>query len=305
MVAASLDGHHPACQTASVPEIRRDASFIDAKGVTIHYSVWNRTEPRGVIQLLHGLGEHRLRYQQLAEVLVAAGYSVWADDHRGHGATGMEQWGGDRAKLGKLGPGGMRATIGAVRQFGEIVREANPRVPFILLGHSWGSLLAQILFNMQPAAYDAVVLSGTAYRTLRDMNGGDLNARHRALGDPDYEWLSRDPSVVAAAAKDPLMFVANGLKLFGLPDTLRLLGRPRRGLAAAGDTPVLLQLGSDDSFGGEASVAKLANAYVQRSGLSDVTAIVYPGARHEIYNETNRQEVYADLIAWLTERFRG
>jgi len=288
-----------------VPEIRKDATYVDARGVTIHYSVWQRSEPRGVIQLLHGLGEHRLRYQQLAETLVAAGYSVWADDHRGHGATGMSQWGGDRTRLGRLGPGGMRATIAGLARFGELVRAESPRVPFVILGHSWGSLLAQILFNMQPAAYDGVVLSGTAYRTLGGMNGGDLNARHRALGDADYEWLSRDPAVVEAAARDPLMFVATAMRLFGLPDTLRLLGRPRKGLAAAGDAPVLLQVGSDDSFGGEASVAKLAAAYARRGGLSDVTAIVYPGARHEIYNEVNRQEVYADLIAWLTERFPG
>jgi len=286
-------------------EIRTDLTFADARGVTIHYSVWARSEPRGVIQLVHGLGEHRLRYQQLAEVLVAAGYSVWADDHRGHGATGVGQWHGDPSKLGKLGPGGMRATIEAVRQFGELARAANPRVPFILLGHSWGSLLAQILLNTQATAYDGVVLSGSAYRMFRDMNGGDLNARHRTLGHADYEWISRDSSVVAAAAEDPLMFVARALKLFGLADTLRLLGRPARGLARRGDPPILLQAGSDDSFGGEASVTKLADAYLRRSGLTDVTAIIYPGARHEIYNETNRQEVYADLIAWLTERFPG
>jgi len=286
-------------------EIRSDRTFVDARGVTIHYSVWARNQPRGVVQLLHGLGEHRHRYRQLAEVLVAAGYSVWADDHRGHGETGMAQWRGDASRLGRLGPGGMRATIEAVRQFGEIARDANPRIPFILLGHSWGSLLAQILLNRQPEAYDGVVLSGSAYRTFTDMNGGDLNARHRALGDPQYEWISRDRAVVEGAAKDPLMFAATALKLFGLPDTLRLLGRPARGLGRHGDVPMLLQVGSDDAFGGEGSVAKLADAYAQRGGLTDVTSIVYPGARHEVYNETNRQEVYADLIAWLTERFPG
>src|SRR5690606_20755329 len=153
---------------------------------------WERVEPRGVVQLAHGLGEHRLRYEHLAESLVAAGYSVWADDHRGHGATGLEQHGGDHRRLGKLGPGGLPATIESVRAFGERARAANPGGPFIFLGHSWGSLLGQLLLNMQPAAYDAVILSGSAYRTLRDMNGGDLNARHRALGDAHYEWLSRD-----------------------------------------------------------------------------------------------------------------
>ena len=284
--------------------IRSDASFLDAHGVTIHYSVWERVEPRGVVQLAHGLGEHRLRYEHLAESLVAAGFSVWADDHRGHGETGRQQHDGDLSRLGRLGPGGHRATVDQVRAFGELARAANPGVPFILLGHSWGSLIAQLLLNMQPEAYDAVVLSGTARRTLRDMNGGDLNARHRALGHPDYEWLSRDPATVRAAAADELMFTASAIKAFGVLDAMRLLGLPARELAARRDVPLLLQVGADDSLGGEASVAKLAADYIDRSGFSDVTAIVYPGARHEVYNETNRQEVIADLIGWLEDRLR-
>lgn len=282
--------------------IRSDATFVDAEGVTIHYSVWERVQPRGVVQIAHGLGEHRLRYEGLAQALVAAGYSVWADDHRGHGATGLEQHHGDRRRLGKLGPGGLRATVEAVRAFGELARASDPGLPFVLLGHSWGSLMAQQLLNMQPEAYDAVVLSGSALRTLRDMNGGDLNARHRALGDPDYEWLSRDAAIVAAAAADDLMFTASAIKSFGVLDAMRLLGLPAKGLAAQRDVPLLLQVGSDDSLGGEPSVAKLAAAYATRSGFTDVTAIVYPGARHEIYNETNRQEVIADLLAWLDAR---
>ena len=69
------------------------------------------------MQLVHGLGEHVLRYEHVAQKLVAAGYAVYGDDHRGHGRTGMEQYDGDTSRLGKLGPGGIRATLAAVRQF--------------------------------------------------------------------------------------------------------------------------------------------------------------------------------------------
>ncbi len=286
-------------------EIRKDASFPDPHGITIHYSHWDRVQPRGVVQLVHGLGEHRLRYGQLAEVLVAAGFSVWADDHRGHGETGVAQWGGDMSKMGRLGPGGHRAVVADEVQFEGIIREANPGIPFILLGHSWGSFIAQILLNMRPEAYDAVVLSGSGYRTPAGINAGDLNKRFAVPGGTGYEWLSRDPATQQAAAADPLMFDAKLLKLFGLPDALRVYGRPAKRLAAERDVPVLLQVGGEDPVGGEASVVKLGNAYVRRAGLSDVTVIAYPGARHEIYNETNRQEVYADLVAWLAERFPG
>ncbi len=273
--------------------VRSDHSYVDAEGVTISYYVWKAPKARAVIQLAHGLGEHALRYDYLAQALVAAGYSVYADDHRGHGATGMRQHNGDITKLGRLGPGGLRATIEAVRQFTGIVRGDNPGLPLVLLGHSWGSLMAQKIINSHSADYDAVVLTGTAYRTFGDMNGGDLNKGYTT----PHEWLSRDPAVAQDFAADPLDFVADTIKLFGLPDALRLLGKPAKNFDR--DIPLLIMIGSEDSLGGEKSVAKLASDYVTRSALTDVKAIVYPGARHEVFNETNRDEVNADLIAWL------
>ncbi len=197
----------------------------------------------------------------------------------GHGQTGLDQWGGDRSKLGRLGPGGHRATVDAVHRFGLLIRAARPGIPFILLGQSWGSLIAQILLNDYPKEYDAVVLTGTAYRTFTGMNAGDLNGRHKKLGSTGYEWLSRDPAVVAAAAADPLMFKASAMKAFGILDALRILGKPRVGLAAEHDVPVFIGIGSDDSLGGESSVRKLAAAYVSRSGLTDVHRDHLPGCQ--------------------------
>ena len=281
---------------------RKDATFKDPLGVPIHYHVWPHPSPRAVIQLVHGLGEHALRYERLAGELVAAGYEVWADEHRGHGATGLAQSGGEREQLGRLGKGGHDAAVDAVRAFGRLIRAARPKTPFVLLGHSWGSFIAQILLDTDPRPYDAVVLSGTAYRTLFDMNSGDLNARFRSRGRTGYEWLSRGPAILAAAAADSLMFNASAIKVFGIRNSLRSLGRPRPGLAAERDVPVLMLVGSKDPLGGERSVAKLAAAYTARAGLTDVTAIVYPGAQHEVFNETNRAEVVADLLAWLDAR---
>lgn len=280
---------------------RTEHSYIDAHGVTIHYYVWEAAKPKAVFQLTHGLGEHALRYERLAQELVAAGYSVWADDHRGHGATGMQQYAGDTTRLGRLGPGGLRATVDDVRHFTAIIREQNPGVPVVLFGQSWGSLMAQKVIDSNAGDYDGVVLAGTAYRTLRHMNSGDLSRRHRQPGGTGYEWLSRDPAVADAFVADPLTFYADVPRLFGIPDGLRLLGRPTKTMEK--NLPILLLAGSEDSLGGETSVAKLANAYVRRSKLTDVQAIVYPEARHEVFNEINRDEVVADLIAWLDARF--
>lgn len=275
-------------------------SYVDAHNVTIHYYVWRAPKPKAVVQLAHGLGEHALRYEHVAQALVRAGYTVYADDHRGHGATGMTQYAGDASRLGRLGPGGLRATAAGVLQFTDLIRAEHPGLPLTLLGHSWGSLLAQMVVNTHADRYDSVVLTGTAYRTLTDMNGGDLNAKHKHLGTTGHEWLSRDVEVHAAFASDPLTFTAAAAKLFGIPDGLRLLGKPAKKMSR--DIPVLIMIGSEDSLGGEKSIAKLASAYVTRSGLSDVTAMVYPGARHEVFNETNKDEVIGDLIAWLDAR---
>jgi alpha-beta hydrolase superfamily lysophospholipase len=273
--------------------------FTDEFGVAVTYYEWRVEHPRGIVQLAHGLGEYANRYQALIDALNAAGYSVYADDHRGHGQTGLDQWHDDAGKLGHLGPGGLRAAVSDLSMLTDIIRDANPGVPIVLLGHSLGSLMAQKLINTRMADFAAVVLTGTAYRMPGSMESGDLNKHHKHLGTTGYEWLSRDPAVAAAFAEDPLTFNADVLKLFGVVDGLRLFGRPARDLP---NRPMLIQIGSDDSLGGEKSVHKLAHTYRTRSKLSDVEVIVYPGARHEIFNETNQDAVRADLIAWLGAR---
>ena len=277
--------------------------YIDASGVTIHYYRWSpRGEPRAIVQLAHGLGEHAQRYSELVQFLTQSGIEVWADDHRGHGATGLEQWGGDHSKLGKLGPGGMPATLRAVRDFTQVIREARPDQPLFFLGHSWGSIMGQMILNRGGANhYDGMILTGTAYRWPGFMNAGDLNARHKHLGKIGAEWLSRDVAVHEAWRDDPLTFVANTMKLFGPVDAARLIGKPKK---LDTDIPLLIMIGSDDSLGGEKSVTKLAEAYVA-AGARDVEVQIYDQARHEVFNETNRAEVRADLLMWLEGRLQG
>jgi alpha-beta hydrolase superfamily lysophospholipase len=283
-----------------MPAIQPDQrTFVDAKGVTVHYYVWAAAKPRAAMQLAHGLGEYALRYQKLAEFLASNGISVWADDHRGHGQTGLGQFDGDHSKLGHLGVGGHRAAVEDLHEFTGVVREANRGIPLVFLGHSWGSLMGQILVNRYAAEFDAIVFTGTAHRVPGQMAAGDLNAKHKHLGTTGFEWLSRDPAVSAAFLADDLTFYADVLKLFGVVDGLRLFGRPKN---LGVDIPLLIMIGSEDSLGGEASVRHLAEDYLRRGGLTDVEVVVYPGARHEIFNETNQDEVRADLLTWLESR---
>ncbi|MGM7671706.1 alpha/beta fold hydrolase [Microbacterium sp. A93] len=273
------------------------SEFTDAHGVVIVYDVHPaQGAPRGVVQLLHGVGEHAGRYGALIAALTAAGFTVYADDHRGHGRTGIRQHGGP-AKLGKLGKGGMNAAKDAIWQLTGIIRAEHPDLPLVLLGHSWGSFLAQMLVNDHPEAWDAVVLSGSALRTPRDLNAAPLNARWEGTDATGYEWLSRDAAVGKAFDDDPLTTNVPLLRLFGPIEALKLYGRPAKNLAR--DIPMLLMVGRDDPVGGPHSVHKLAEEYRTRSGLTDVTTLVYPDARHEIFNELQQDEVRADLLAWL------
>ena len=165
---------------------RTDDIFIDSFGVTIHYHRWSpKKKPTAIVQIAHGLGEHALRYENLVAALVGAGYEVWADEHRGHGATGLEQWGGDYSKLGKLGPGGMRATLTAVEDFSDLIAQQRPGVPRFFLGHSWGSVMGQMILNRGGASrYAGMILSGTAYRMPGMMNAGDLNSPFQGRKTP-------------------------------------------------------------------------------------------------------------------------
>ncbi|QIM17663.1 alpha/beta hydrolase [Leucobacter coleopterorum] len=276
--------------------------YVDAHGVEIFCYRWDAEAPVGVVQISHGVGEHAKRYDTFARALVDAGFTVYADDHRGHGETGRAQYSGDLSRLGRLGPGGLRATERAILQLTGLIRDRHPDLQLIMYAHSWGSLMAQRILNQHPRVWDAVVLSGSTLRTFKHMESGDLNKRWAGSGATGNEWLSRDTAVAQAFADDPLCFPADILKLFGVADGLRLFGRPATGLAP--EIPFLLISGTDDPVGRNDGVRRLADA-LRKRGVRDVAVKLYPGARHETLNETNRDEVQADLITWMLEQVSG
>lgn len=277
----------------------RTAEFTDRQGVVIVYDVYPVDSPRAVVQIEHGLGDHAGRYVHVAEALNSAGYSVYIPDQRGHGRTGVKQFSGDLSKLGKLGPGGLRAAVADMTHMTEVIRNENPEAPIVFLGHSMGSLMGQILMNTHAADYAAVVFSGSAYRQPGSMNAGKLNKKFETPGGTGHEWLSRDPAVWKSFKEDPWTFEADTLKLYGIADGLRLFGKPAKDMA---QVPILLILGDDDPLGGKPSALKLAESYIERAGQVDVTVGIYPEARHEIFNETNKEQVIDDMISWISER---
>jgi alpha-beta hydrolase superfamily lysophospholipase len=256
--------------------------------------------PRAIVQLTHGMGEHLLRYQHLAETLTGAGFLVQGQDHRGHGATMA-------GEPGHIGAAGWASLVDDIDVLVQQAHAEHPDLPLVLLGHSMGSFAAQQYLLDHSADITALALTGTAAIDLLepaldldapiDLSG--FNAPF-APARTDYDWLSRDEAQVDA-------YVADELCGFGLDaeagkamfHAARAVADPDRLAAVRHDIPVYIAVGEMDPVNGQLA---LSNALVQRleaAGLTDVTSVVWPQARHEILNETNRAEVEADLLAWL------
>jgi alpha-beta hydrolase superfamily lysophospholipase len=277
-------------------------TFKDDSGVEIFFYEWPVANPKAIIQIAHGLGEHARRYDQMAAVLNRAGFSVYADDHRGHGQTGLGQIASKQTKkLGNLGPGGMDATYKQVADFSKLIKKENPGKPIVLIGHSWGSFIAQKIINKQSDMYDAVVLSGSALTMPGYLATGDFNKVWKKLpGSTGYEWLSRDVDIQKKFVDDPLTFLAAAMQVLGVKNSLKMLGKPSKTVRS--DLPILVQVGEADPIGGEYSNKALVEAYRKNSGIQDIELFVYHDARHEIYNELNKDDIIQDLIDWINLR---
>jgi alpha-beta hydrolase superfamily lysophospholipase len=265
-------------------------------------------DPRGVVQLTHGMGEHVRRYGHLADRLTAAGFVVQGQDHRGHGATARA----NGTEPGVLGPGGWGELVADIGRLVELGREDIAGVPLVLLGHSMGSFAAQQWLLDHSEDVDAVVLTGT---TLLDQLEGaidlpqgedaapiDLSAFNApfAPARTDYDWLSRDEAQVDAYVADP--WCGFGLDPVGGAEMFsggRAVADPQRLAAMRQDLPVYIAVGEHDPVGGPVVLAQALSDRYRGAGLKDVTFRVWPGGRHEILNETNRDEVEGELLAWI------
>jgi alpha-beta hydrolase superfamily lysophospholipase len=283
-------------------ELPIQRSFKDDFGVEIMFYEWPVANPKAIIQIAHGLGEHARRYDHMAAVLNRAGFSVYADDHRGHGQTGVKQLENKQIKkLGNLGPGGMDATYKQVADFSKLIKSENPGKKLVLLGHSWGSFIAQKVINNSSDFYDAAVLSGSALTMPGYLATGDFNKVWKKLpGSTGYEWLSRDVDIQKKFVADPLTFLAAAMQVFGVSNSLKLYGTPSKQVRS--DLPILVQVGQADPIGGEYSNKALVKAYRKNAGTNDIELFVYHDARHEIYNELNKDQIIQDLIDWINIR---
>ncbi len=258
---------------------------------------WDVPDPRGVVQVAHGLAEHSARYDRFARALNDAGYAVRATDHRGHGAS-------IAGTPGDFGAAGFAGLIADVAAYGASLRDD---VPLFLFAHSMGSFAAQSVLLTHSQQYAGVVLSGS---TALDLLAAGLAQAEEPAGleafnagfehRTGYEWLSRDEAEVDRYVADPLCGFdlpdATVPALFGAAGTL---ADPTSLASIRPDLPLLIASGTDDPLAGGGQLVEVLAQRYRDAGLVDVTVRLYDGARHEILNETNRDQVTADVVAWL------
>ena len=285
-----------------VPEPSERFDFTSADGLRIACARWDGSRPvRGVIQIAHGLGEHYGRYGEAIAALVAAGFTVYANDHRGHGRTASGVNG-----FGDFGDGGFDLLVGDMARLSRIARKENPDLPLILLGHSMGSFAAQQYVLAHSREIGALVLSGTGIldglANLASAGEGGRVAFNAAFepARTSFDWLSRDPGVVDAFLDDPLCFAeltppsAASFLSAGQP-----LSDPLRLRTIRQDLPVYVIAGSEDPVGQELDGVRALLHRYRQAGLHDLSHDFYAGGRHEMLNEINREQVLANLNGWL------
>jgi alpha-beta hydrolase superfamily lysophospholipase len=257
------------------------------------------TKPIGILQIAHGMGEHARRYAHVAEYFNRAGFHVVANDHRGHGHTAKSKDG-----LGDFGAGGWDALVNDVAELTRRARADYPGLAVILLGHSMGSFAAQQYVLDHAALIAGLALSGsTAFDKLavdleREVDLTSINAAFEPARTP-FDWLSRDPAAVGAYIADPLCgFGVNVAGTRSMAISMRRTADPQ-GLAKIRKTlPIYILAGDADPVNDKLRGLKpLAERY-RAAGIADVTEKYYADGRHEMFNETNREEVMGDLLAW-------
>lgn len=288
--------------------------------------LWQPDIPcRGVVQLIHGMAEHIARYDRLARALCEAGYAVAGHSHLGHGEDARED------ELGYFGAkDGWNHLVEDAHTVHNMLMERFPGQRFAILGHSMGSFVAREYLLRYGGDLTAAVICGTGWypgalcsvaqaaAALCGVFGGwqkpaplvdrlmskDNNKGFSAVRT-QFDWLSRDTAEVDKYCADPrcgFLFTARGY--YDMFTGLKALSQLHRLSALPGDLPVLFIAGDADPVGAQGKGVNTVAQQFRDAGVQDVTVRLYAGARHELFNEINRDEITSDLIGWLNSRMQ-
>lgn len=277
----------------------------------------------GAVQLVHGSCEHSKRYENFAKILTDNGYVVYSSDLRGHGLSVSK-----KEDLGYFGDkNGWTNIVEDLHEVTEFIKKEQPGLKIFMLGHSMGSFLARHYAVVYGTDIDGLIATGTAHnprlilkfgRFLAEKDIKKNGAKHRneTLNKMSYDsfskqfkpirtkqdWLTRDEKIVDKYIEDELcgfVFTSSGFRdmfegLLFITDKNNIKNTPK-------SLPILLLSGKEDPVGNNGKMVKKAYAQYRKCGIENVKMKLYDGMRHEILNEIGKEEVYKDILIWLSE----
>lgn len=281
-------------------------------------------KPRAVVQIAHGIAEHIDRYRPFMEFLADNGFVAAGNDHLGHGKSIRvpEEQGFFAEK------DGWWRVVDDMDKLHDIMSKEYPELPYVLFGHSMGSFLTRTYLIKHPDKYDGVILSGTGHQSPALVLGGNAAASvmaklNGAMGDgakldslafgsylskienprTKFDWLSRDAEQVDKYIADPLCGFVGKIGLYrDMMQGIKFITDKKNIAQMNKEKPVYFMSGNGDPVGDYGKGVVRAYKAFCDAGLHDVFMRLYPGGRHEMLNETNKEQVYQDILNWLNEK---
>ena len=303
---------------------KEDIYFESRDGVSkLHAIVWSdeTKNPIGILQIIHGMAEYIDRYDDFARFMVGKGFVVVGDDHLGHGDSVGEN--GTYGYFCKKDPA--TVLVRDEHRLKKLMEAKYPGVPYYILGHSMGSFIARNYLNRYGSGIQGMIVMGTgnqskallgASKVLVGLTGFFCGEKHvakfinklafgtfnRAIEDvkTNVDWLTKDEAIVDKYIADErcgFAFTVNGFR--GLFELIYRLQKPKNLVTIPKKIPVFFVSGEEDPVGDYGEGVIGAKNDLVRAGLENVSMKLYPGDRHEILNETDKDIVYQDIYEWL------
>ena len=302
-----------------------EISYKSVNGRTnIYGRIWlPEGKPKATVQIAHGIAEHCGRYDGFCGFLRDNGFAVYINDHLGHGKSIY-----DETELGFFDyKDGWMKTVEDMHTLFVMSVHDFPDVPHVIFGHSMGSFLTRTYLAEHSNDFDGAVICGTSHMPRTLVKSGKALASALAAVSPkkrskflenmafgsynkcfeptrtSYDWLTRDEAVIDRYIEDPLCGFISTTRLFAdLMTGLDFITDSKNIDKINKDIPVFFISGSMDPVGENGKGVQRAYAYFRAAGIKDVSLKLYPDDRHEILNELDKDEVYADILSWINEK---